>query len=513
MSRIGSYGASQMYLSRLTAIQSRLTKTQVQVSTELKSTAYSGVAADSNRIINLENEVNRANSFVRDNTLAETKLKAATVSMDAIDTTLKNFQKRLNEYASGSPQARDKVEQVQKWAYDAMVDLQSYLAANVDGQYIFSGGRLSDEPVKLPTDNQADFQKLFDGTSVTYPTSRAASLFDLHTDSTQTGNISFDGATGTINAPSLTSSPNALSNIPAGARIKVSDSGGGANDGKTFTVRGVTVDGTGTHLDVSPLTDEGGPVPGTISYTDANGAKQTVSSNLTFNPGADTIQIAASSGLTVGQVFSISGTPNNNAVYEVQSIITGPPDTVTIKGTKVTTQAASANIKLDSDSWYQGDTIQLQHRVDADRSVDLGIYASEPAFEKAFRALGLIAQGAYGTAGGLENHPERVAQAKFLIQDAIERTGNGQGPSPLGQEQTGDLHSLQAQIGVTQGVIAAKNTKHKEFANFLVTRVTDLERVDKTEAVARLLDDQTALQTSYQALATVRGLSLLNYMK
>lgn len=510
MSRIGSYGASQMYLSRLSALQTRLNKEQVQVSTELKSTTYSGISADANRVLNLENERNRANSFVQDNVLAQTRLNAANVSMTAIDSTMKNFQKRLTEFSSGTPADKEKVEQLQKWAFDAMKDLQSYLSSNVDGQYIFSGGRVSDEPVKLPAETQQDFQALFDGTSVTYPTTRSASLFDLHTDSTTTGNISFNAADGTINAPSLTTSPNVLSTIPTGARITVGDSGGGANDGKIFTVRGVTVDGTGTHLDVSPLTAEG-PVAGTISFTDSAGAKQSVAANMTFAPGADTISVTATTGMTVGQVFSIAGTPNNDAVYEVAAITPGPPDTVTIKSTKLTTQAASANITLDSDGWYKGDTIELQHRVDSDRSVDVGIYASAPAFEKAFRALGLIAQGVYGTAGGLENHPERVAEAKFLIQDAIERNGNGTGP--MGTEQTGDLHSLQAQIGVTQNVINTKNTKHKAFAGFLDTRIADMERVDKTEAIARLLDDQTALQASYQSLATVRGLSLLNYMK
>ncbi|MGE5514900.1 MAG: flagellin [Bacteroidota bacterium] len=510
MSRIGSYGASQMYLSRLGAIQTRMNKEQLQVSTELKSTTYSGLSADANRVLNLENERNRANAFVQDNVLAQTRLNAANVSMTAIDSTMKNFQKRLTDFSSGTPPGKEQVEQLQKWAFDAMKDLQSYLASNVDGQYIFSGGRVSDEPVKLPADTQQDFQALFDGTSVTYPTTRSASLFDLHTDSTSTGTIAFNGATGTIDAPTLTTSPNVLSTIPAGARITVSDSGGGANDGKTFTVRGVTVNGTGTHLDVSPLTTEVAPA-GTISYTDPSGTAQTVSAPLTFSPGNDTISVPSATGMTVGQVFTIKGTANNDAVYEVASITAGPPDTVTIKGTKVTTQAASATIKLDSDGWYKGDTLELQHRVDTDRSVDVGIYASAPAFEKAFRALGMIAQGTYGSAGGLENHPERVTEAKFLIQDAIERNGNGTGP--MGAEQSGDLHSLQAQIGVTQNVINAKNSKHKDFAGFLDTRIADMERVDKTEAVARLLDDQTALQASYQSLATVRGLSLLNYMK
>lgn len=510
MSRIGTFGASQLYLSRLMNIQTRMNKTQIQVSTELKSTAYSGIAGDANRVINLENEKARADTFISDNTLADTRLKAATVSIDAIDKSMKNFKRRLDDFAANTTTDQQTIEQLQTWAYDTMVDLQSYLAANMDGQYIFSGGRVSDEPVKLPAGSLQDFQAIYDGNSITYPTTRAASLLDLSTDSTQTGQISFDAATGTINAPTLTSSPNVLSNIPVGSRITVGDSGGGANDGKSFTVRGVTVNGTGTHLDVSPLTIEG-PVAGTVSVTNAAGVVTSVASNLTFSPGADTITTAASSGLTVGQVFTVSGTTSNNGTYEVAGITAGPPDTVTIKGSKVTTQALSSNISINADSWYRGDTIQLQHRVDVERSVDLGIYASDPAFEKAFRALGMIAQGAYGSAGSLENNLQRIDQARNLLQDGISRNGTGLGP--FGQEEVGDLENLQSRIGVTQSVIQAKNDKHKAFSEFLTTRVSDLERVDKTEAVARLLDDQTALETSYQTLATVRGLSLLNYMK
>lgn len=510
MSRIGTYGASQMYLSRLNVIQNRLLKEQLQVSTELKSTTYSGISSDANRVINLENERNRAKSYMTDNSLAETRLTAANVSMTAIDTALTDFKKRLDQFATTSNMDQDKVEQMQKWAYEAMVDLQSYLAVDVDGQYIFSGGRVSDEPVRLPSSSLEEFQNVYDGVSVTYPTSRSASLFDLDTTNSQTGDISFDAATGTINAPSLTTSPNILSEIPAGTRITVADSASGSNDGKSFTVRGVTVDASGTHLDVSPLTTVAG-ASGTVTFTDASGTEQSVAATMDFSAGADTITITPASGMTAGQVFKVSGSGANDGSYEVASVVAGPPETVTIKGTKVTTQAASSTISLKAESWYKGDTLSLQHRIDTDRSVEVGIYASSPAFEKAFRALGLLAQGAYGTAGGLENNLERVDQARFLLQDAIERNGNGIGP--LGQEDNGDLHGLQTQVGVTMNVIDTKNDKHKSFVNFLDTRIADLERVDKTEAVATLLDDQTALQTSYQAIAAVRGMTLLDYIK
>lgn len=510
MSRIGSYGASQMYLSRLMAIQQRISNEQIQVSTEKKSVNYTGIASDSNRLINIENEKSRAQSYIEANKIASTRLQAADVSMTAIEDTMKQFRDRLDDFAQNPSTNQQDIEELQSWAYQAMVDMQSYLGSAVDGQYIFSGGRVADQPVDLGFNSLEQFQQTYDGSGVTYPTSRTASLLDIHTDSSQTGAISFDAATGTINAASLTTSPNVLSDLPIGSRITIGDSGGGANDGQSFTVRGITVDATGTHLDVSPLTAEG-PVAGTLTYKDATGAEQTVAANLTFSPGADTITSDVSTGLTAGQVFTVKGSSGNDETYEVASITAGPPDTITIKSPKVTTQAASTNISINADSWYKGDTIQIQQRIDDDRIIDLGVYASDPAFEKAFRAMGLIAQGAFGTAGGLDNNMERIDQARFLIKDSISRNGNGVGP--FGQEQDGDLEQLQTKVGVSLGMIKTKNEKHQSFSAFLDTRIIGLENVDKTEAVTRLLDDQTALQTSYQALASIRQLSLLNYLK
>lgn len=595
MSRIGTFGASQMYLSRLSVIQNRLNTTQTQVATELKSTAYSGIAADANRALNLENEKARADAFVRDNNLAETRLKATTVSLEGMQKTMQNFQKRLNEFSASTTKDAQKVQQMQEWAYDAMVDLQSYLAANVDGQYIFSGGRVADEPIKLPAGSLEDFQKLFDGSAVTYPTTRAAALAEVHLSATDTGALSFNVANGTI-----TAATDAFDNLAAGTRFTMA----GVQPATTFTIQGV--DAATNTIKVSQLTSEAAPAA-EVSYASGTSTATIPAATLaglTFSPQGDTITAGAPNSLNVpelaaGKTFTISGSGSNNGTYE---ILSNDGTTIQIKSTKLDfvqpttnetaatiggvgsgtygtltfgtdssgaltikasnggtlpvgtfpvgstftvagatasgnngtyrveanaggttltvtrvitggnyTMPTGAGITLDADSWYRGDNIALQHKVDADRSVDLGIYASDPAFEKAFRALGLIAQGAYGTGGGLENHLERVDQARALMQDAITR--NTAAPGPFGVEQPSDLQTLQARVGVTQSLIQSKNTKHKSFSGFLETRIADLERVDKTEAVAMLLDDKSALEASYQTLATVRGLSLLNYMK
>lgn len=593
MSRIGSYGASQMYLSRLLATQQRVNTEQVQVATEKKSVNYTGIAPDTNRLLNLENEKGRAQEFLKTNDNANTRLKAADVSLTAIRTTMKNFSDRLDQFAQNMNTTQQDVEQLQTWAYQAMVDMQSYLAANVDGQYIFSGGRVADEPVKLPASTLQQFQQMFDGNVVSYPTTRTGSLADVHLAAADTGPLTFDTATGTIKA-----STNAFDSLQPGTRLTM----GGLSPATTFTVQ--SVNAATNQITVSRLATE--TTAGATINLAGTTTKLTsaTTGNLTFSPQGDTITGATAgslAGLTVGTVFQVSGCSanggSNNGTYEVTGY-NAATNTVTVKSSKLdfvqptTTEATAvfapvspaygtltfssnasgqptisatnagslagyavgstftlsgstaagndgtykvvatngsnqltvtrvtggtytvpttANTTFDADSWYRGDNLQIQQRIDADRTVDLGIYASDPAFEKAFRAMGLIAQGAYGTAGGLDNNMQRIDQARFLMKDAISRNGNGAGP--FGTEQVGDMDKVQSQVGVTANLIKTKNAKHTSFAGFLDQRIIDLENVDKTEAVARLLDDQTALQTSYQALATVRGLSLLNYMK
>jgi flagellin-like hook-associated protein FlgL len=511
MSRIGTYGANQLYLARLNEIQLRLSQRQIQVTTEKKSTNYTGIARDADRLINFENDKARSQQFIDGNAVAQTRLKATEVSLSAIEQTMKDFRDRLDDFYMQETRTRTDVEALQRDAYRAMIDMQSYLASNVDGQYIFSGGRISNEPVAFIAKNLDDFQSIYDGTDHTYPTTRSAHMLELSTTNAQTGNITFDGTSGSFNAASLTSTTNNPLNLPVGSRITVNDSASGANDGKTFTVRSVSVGGGGTTVTVSPLVAELGTTCSLKYFTSASQDEQQITASMDFDPGADTITITGATGFTVGQAFEVSGSTSNDGGYEVESITAGPPDVVTIKSTKVATAAVpSSTITFSASSWYNGDNLAIEHRVATDRQVDLGIYASDPAFEKAFRAMGIIAQGAYGTGGGLENNPDRVVAARYLIRDALESPA-GTSP-PYGTEEPSDIKGLQNSLGTTQSLINSKDAIHKQFIGFLDTRIVDIENVDTTEAIALLLDDQRALEASYQSLAKVRSLSLLNFL-
>jgi flagellin-like hook-associated protein FlgL len=848
MTRVSTLGANTSYIQRVFDIQNRLNTEQTQVSTGLKSQIYSGISEQTNILINFQDEKDMANQFIASNSIVNTRLSAASTAATAVQTTVANFRNELVSFYSGNTSDQQNIKQVQTDAFNAMVDIQSSLATNVDGQYLFSGGRVSTQPVQLPASTLTDFQALFDGSNTTYPTTRTANLLDTHLTNLDTTALSFDLPSGTVTAANATG----LTNIPSGSSFTVSNSlsnnqafvvrnhaltnvGGTAlaetnglgsgsptitygsaatpvlpaatgdlnfsfmangdmkltpttagslsslTVGTAFTISGSTgaawdgaykvVSNTNGVVEIATNTDltktetanstamtvqlggvaqtitPAGPLtfsvasasPGgtTVTLSGANftalgfnaaggdaltlGGSQfhngtftttaatatsvsfkinpdalrvskfmpqinrtdvtlsyptgPVNSNvspvpttaiappnigaLTFTPGAgvglERITSAIASNGTVGTTVTADGASAGDNVHFLTSLsnkATGAPlgimpgDSLTLSGTGVTatytvttastlsdiqnfvssqniggvtfssaidssghfaittsggaspanditiggtnlatklglaagiqaaggvggttigtvalgsgafgtspnftpavgtvfslkstsgvndgaytvvandgtnidiksvpiaTEAGSTTAKIDASSWYKGDNLTIQQQVDKDRTLDVGINAADPGFEKAIRAMGMIAQGAFGTAGGLDQNQSRIHNAIYLLNDALDTPTPG--PAPFGTEVSGNITSVQQKIGVAQSVIKYKNDLHTQTIGFLDSRISDITVMDKTEAVTALMTDSNALQASYQALAKVQSLSLLNFLK
>lgn len=70
--------------------------------------------------------------------------------------------------------------------------------------------------------------------------------------------------------------------------------------------------------------------------------------------------------------------------------------------------------------YYQGDQLTLSHRVDENATMQIGVKADDPAFEKAFRAMGMIAQD-WGDAAEWSNFDaDLVGDAIALLNSALE---------------------------------------------------------------------------------------------
>ena len=244
---------------------------------------------------------------------------------------------------------------------------------------------------------------------------------------------------------------------------------------------------------------------------------QAVTGPLTMT-GGDTITATnpdAFAGLKPGATITISGSSSNDGTYTVVS--SDGDQQITISGAlTVGSTTIAVNNSVDDTpvgdpdtgasitigNWYQGDEIAQTHRLDEDRDFTLSLNAVNPGFEKAMRALGLLCQGEAGTAGGLDQHPERLEQAMSLLSAALDRTADG--ASPFGAEASGSLEDIGINLGFQQIMLANSRDLHNQMTVLLEQRIGKLENADKTEVIESLLEGTQALEASYQTLARVR---------
>lgn len=721
MTRIGTLGANTTYVNQILDLQSQINQSQLQMSSQLKAQTYSGIAADANTLLNYQTEAEATQQFITGNQIASTTLNAASTTIDSISASLKNFQTSLNTFFSGNTTSQANVENIQTAAFSTMVDMQSYLAANINGQYVFSGGRVNTEPVDLPAGTLAGFQAIYDGSNKTWPTSRTAQLLQTTVSRQASTSLSFVPASGIITSASaaaltplatgavvtvsnsvannqdyqvhshaamnvggtalaegtsasltstisygstptnlttaagapgtgpltfafapdgnMTISPtnaNAMAAMTAGTTFTLNGTTGNAWDGAykvvsnlnnvveiatdtnqalsesvaqtaaaaplsmSFTAAGVTtalplttgtvtmtatpsaaagntsvtvtgagaadfaavavgntvtIGGSADHngtftvtaktansvtftinsdaLRVSKFLPQTGRADVTVSFGGSTGipantvtaAANTTSpgyGTLTFSPvGTTGERITGSNGATsfkdnsgnpypaVGAVIHLTSTSGvNDGVYTVTANNGG---NIEVQSVQITAEAGTTTADLSVSSWYKGDSLQIQHRADQNDQVDVGIYASDTAFEKAFRALGLIAEGTYGTAGGLDQNQSRINQAMYLLSDSL--SSPAEGTPPFGPEQRGDVTALSSRLGFTQNTLKNTIASQTNFLSFLQGQATDITQADQNTVATNLLSQSNALQASYQTLAKISGLSLMNYLK
>ena len=243
--------------------------------------------------------------------------------------------------------------------------------------------------------------------------------------------------------------------------------------------------------------------------------------------GGDTITAASSgafAGLKPGATITISGSSSgNDGTYTIVSsdgdrqitiagTLAAGSTAITVDNAVVDTPVGvpDAGASITIGNWYRGDGIAQTHRLDEEREFTTTLNAVNPGFEKAMRALGLLCQGEVGTAGGLDQHPERLDQAMFLLNGSLDRTVDG--APPFGAEEKGSLEDIGIDLGFQQVMLANSQDLHTQMTDLFEQRIGKLENVDTTQAIASLLDGTQALEASYQTLARVRQLSLTNFL-
>ncbi len=359
-------------------------------------------------------------------------------------------------------------------------------------------------------------KKLTDEGAAIYYRNVSASSF------TFTNNVA--AATDTIAGPAGT-----FSGLAAGMKVVLTGTAGGF-DG-TYTVNAVAANGS------SITVDENLPAATATEATAAITFKSqaapyfnftSLAGDITFTnntaPTKDTITTVAGSFSTLKPGMKVvltggAGTNGDNDTYTVDSVSTDGK-TITIREGLPAATVTDANAinflvpqipgTIAANPYYNGDKMDLSHRPSTTREIDWNLNAASAVFEKAFRAMGLIAQGAFQSEGGLDQNGQRISQALYLVRSSLYVTA--QGSPPFGAEQAGSMEATQEDLGFKQVLLKETNNFHTKYRAYLENNMARIENADKNEVITHILDDTRVLEASYQTLARIRQLSLVNFL-
>ena len=141
--------------------------------------------------------------------------------------------------------------------------------------------------------------------------------------------------------------------------------------------------------------------------------------------------------------------------------------------------------------YYKGDDTQQTARVSENLTINDGVTASDPAFEKLVRAIRII-----------RTTDLSDPDYKTKYQNALDL---------VTQAETG-VEGLQLNVGTKQQQLATTGDQLKETKNFLDGTISDIEMADTSTAVAELNQDQTMLQAAYTTVVRLSSLTLTNFL-
>lgn len=534
MTRVPSYVSSQVLLNRIVDLQGKHYDSTLQVNSKKKSQTYAGLSIESFRLVNMETIRDRAERFKSGNVVAEVRANQTQNCANDIE---RNAQKIIADIREVAKLRTDRpaseyiasLNQMRKNAVGSLAQIRDTLNTDLEGRYLFSGGREQTPPVKMPVSSLEAFEAVYNGNTVTFPETRAANLFDIDV---RAIDVIFDN-------PGLI----------AGVKYGTIEADTGAGETKQFitgTISAATAGSMTFAISVPDPRPAPAPAEGSITSPNANAFSRlergmallidsgTAAGVYTITeisedgrymkvtppfPSAVTESINLNVGVPDGAAIRLENSSGNNTVFTVRY----PSNTdITAAGTMtkilagemiyttpvIPTIGNQADVNIVSTGYYQGDNLENEHRVDENRIITIGVNAQDAAFEKLIRGLGIIGQGFPVDGAGDINLPEfyrRLEQGIALINDAIL---HDEGMN----ESRNDLSALQQTIGFNRVELKTAEDRSRNFIAFLETGVADIEEVDMAEAITRLNETQRALEASYQVTGRLAKLSLKDYI-
>ena len=375
--RVPTTATYRIYMNNMSNQKSSINQLSYQATTGNKYDSYDQYGLSSYRILSLQNEQSVVEKYLETNSISQVVLESQQKAVDDIRSAVINFRDQLREFFANdlTKMSKDPSEEelialqnTQEAAFEAMSLMAYYLNSQVDGNYIFGGGKDGQKPVDFPYTTLEDFQAAYDGKILTYPTSYSASLSEMSSASEltngatlkqnfqtltpkttvrtgeATNEMRFDSANKTLTANNV----DTFKGFSAGDKIGIT---GTAGNNKTLTVASVSDDGK-TLTFVEDVADETLTNSAGVTLTKGWSFVNTPEDILQNQPETNVLKGATGefSNLKAGEKMKIEGTGANDGYKTIESISLDG-STVTFKE-QVITQApvttAKAHQSLDT---------------------------------------------------------------------------------------------------------------------------------------------------------------------
>ncbi len=136
----------------------------------------------------------------------------------------------------------------------------------------------------------------------------------------------------------------------------------------------------------------------------------------------------------------------------------------------------------------------LKARVDVDRDIHYGLRADSPVFQDMMRA--------FATAATITYSPDNPDGYKALLKDGADTTA----------ASVVNLSNEVGRLGITRRQISDLDKKHDTVTTSLKLAIGDVEDVDMAEVAIKLQQSNTALEATYRIIASMKNLSLVNFL-
>lgn len=375
--RVPTTATYRIYMNNMSNQKSSINQLSYQATTGNKYDSYDQYGLSSYRILSLQNEQSVVEKYLETNSISQVVLESQQKAVDDIRSAVIDFRDQLREFFANdlTKMSKDPSEEelialqnTQEAAFEAMSLMAYYLNSQVDGNYIFGGGKDGQKPVNFPYTTLEDFQAAYDGKILTYPTSYSASLSEMSSASEltngatlkqnfqtltpkttvrtgeATNEMRFDSANKTLTANNV----DTFKGFSAGDKIGVT---GTAGNNKTLTVASVSDDGK-TLTFVEDVADETLTNSAGVTLTKGWSFVNTPEDILQNQPETNVLKGATGefSNLKAGEKMKIEGTGANDGYKTIESISLDG-STVTFKEQVVTeapVTTAKAHQSLDT---------------------------------------------------------------------------------------------------------------------------------------------------------------------